>query len=156
MYRAAVVSLMLALLVGACVIMPRTLAVAAFLLRAQVGVWLPLLLPTALLPFVALHEACHIATFRFAGLPVRLRIWWRFPPAVAAEVPIAVPRRVALVSALAPQPVVLGLLAALSRADPAQWPLFLLLAVLSVAGSSADFLAAAAMALSRDEAVVLR
>jgi hypothetical protein len=155
-YRAAVIGLMLALLVGACAIMPRTLVLAAVLLRAAVGLWLPLLLPAALLPFVALHEASHLAAFRAAGLPVRLHVRWRFPPTVAVEVPVAVPRRVALLAALSPQPVVLGALAALSRAAPALWPLCLLLALLSVAGSSADFLAAAALALSRDEAVGLR
>lgn len=155
-YRTAAAVLMLAMIGVACIILPRTLAMAAVLLRGEVGVWLPLLLPAAMLPAIVLHEACHLAVFRAARLPVRVRVVWRFPPAVSVSVPVAVPRRVALVSALAPQPIVLGTLAGLSLAAPALWPLLLLVGVMAVAGSSADFLSAAALALSRDAAVVAR
>ena len=139
-YGLALVALTLAILGVAVALLPHTLMLAAFLLRARFGVWLPLALPVALAPFIVLHEGSHIAIFRAA---------------VMAVVPVAVPRRVALVAALAPQPVVLGL-AALARLAPAQWPLWLFLAVLAVAGSAGDFLSAAALALSRDEAVVAR
>ena len=69
---------------------------------------------------------------------------------------MAVPRRVALVAALAPQPVVLGALLLLASVAPAAWPLWFYVAVLAVAGSASDLLSAAALALSRDEAVVMR
>ncbi len=155
LYFGAVIILTVLLCGGAATIMPHTLLLAAVLLRLQCGAWLPLVLLGALFPVTVLHEATHVAVFALARLPVRIRLHLR-RLAILTEVPVAVPRRVALVSALAPQPVVLGALTALMRTVPAEWPLWFLLAVLSVAGSAGDFLSAGALAISRDKAVVTR
>ena len=155
LYFSAVVVLTVLLCVGAVVVMPHVLLLAAVLLRMRYGAWLPLVLLGALFPLTVLHEATHVAVFALARMPVRIRLHLR-RLAILTEVPVAVPRRVALVSALAPQPVVLGALTALMRTVPAEWPLWFLLAVLSVAGSAGDFLSAGALAISRDKAVVTR
>lgn len=154
-YAATNMALVLALLTAFAAAMPRTLTLAGILLRLQYGPWMMLVLPGALLPLIAAHEATHIAVFRLAHLPIRIRVGGRLL-AVRVEVPVAVPRRVALAAALAPQPVVLGTLAALTHGFPSQWPLWLFCTVLLVAGSAGDFLSAVALALSRDVAVVLR
>jgi hypothetical protein len=153
LYRRAVIGFTVLLLLGAAAAMPHTLLVAAALLRARCGFVLPLVLLVSMLPVIALHEGTHIAVFAAARLPVRLRLGRM---AITTEVPVALPRRVALASALAPQPAVLGALALAARFVPAAWPLLTVLGVLAVAGSSADLLAAAAMAVSRDSKVLLR
>ena len=155
LYFSAVVVLTVLLCVGAVVVMPHVLLLAAVLLRMRYGAWLPLVLLGALFPLTVLHEATHVAVFALARMPVRIRLHLR-RLAILTEVPVAVPRRVALVSALAPQPVVLGALVLVGRIVPGGWPLFAVLAILAVAGSSGDLLAAAAIAISRDEAVVAR
>lgn len=154
-YAVASVGLMLALCGGLVVAMPHTAAMATVLLRLRYGAWIMVAPLGALLPFLVLHEAAHIIVLRAAGLPVRVRLGGRLP-ALCVEVPVAVPRRVALVAALAPQPVVLGALLLLAVLAPTWWPMWFYVSALTIAGSASDFLSAAALALSRDDAVVLR
>lgn len=154
-YAAASLALMLLLCGAAVAAMPHAAALATVLLHLRYGGWILLVLPAALLPFLVLHEGAHIAVLRAAGLPIRIRVGGRLL-ALRVEVPVAAPRRVALVAALAPQPVVLGAVMLLDRVAPGAWPLGFYVAALAVAGSAGDFLNAAALALSRDEAVVLR
>jgi hypothetical protein len=155
LYMIAASCLTALLLLGSAAAMPRTLLLAAALLRAWYGLWLPPVLLGAMLPVIALHEAAHVAVLAAARLPVRVRLHLR-RLAVITEVPVALPRRVALASALAPQPAVLGALALAARAVPGAWPLLTVLGVVAVAGSSSDLLAAAALALSRDGEVRVR
>jgi len=72
-YAAASVGLMLALCVGGVAAMPHTAALATVLPRLRYGPWILLILPAALLPFLLLHEAVHVAVLRAAGLLVRVR-----------------------------------------------------------------------------------
>ena len=157
-YQVALIIASFGLLAAAVVVLPHTLVETAALLRAQYGLWLPLVLPAALLPVAVLHEAAHVVAVRAAGLPVRVRLAGGRGrlPAFVTDVPVALPRRVALAAALAPQPVVLGALVGVARMAPAMWPLCLAIGVLAVAGSAGDLLSAAALACSREREVVRR
>ena len=154
-YTAAVLVLAMGTLLGAGFLMPGTLAAVAVTLHQLFGPWLLVVLLAGYAPMVVAHEASHVAVLRLAGLPVRIRFGGRLL-AVRVEVPVPVLRAVALISAVAPQPVCLGLLAALSWVLPGTWAACCLLGVFEVAGSAGDLLSAAALALSRDTHVLAR